>query len=142
MRANLALSAALVGLFGFSVSGSAQQITTAATNGGGRTGPAGNFVSGFTPGKIVNRPIDIGGATRPMNFQSTMMPRPQSNKVFNINSAFSKVRMPLFQSHVPSVPVVQPGPGNPIQPVSLPKVKQATPTPQTRWLGVLPGWGG
>jgi hypothetical protein len=117
------------------VPGSAQQIGSGSAVGAGNR-PA-SFVGGFMPTNIVQKPIDVSGAAKPLNIQSTMMPQQQSNKVFNVSSAFHQMQMPYFHSTVPSTPVVRPGPGNPIQPtksVQLPPTK----VQPTRLFGIIP----
>jgi len=113
-------------------------VVTSATGGGSRGGGAGSFVGGFTPTNIVNQPVNVGQATKPINIQQAAMPGQMSTKVFNVNSAFSKVSMPLFQSGAPSTPVVKPGVNNPIQPVPTPKTKVAQPVPRSKILGFIP----
>ena len=141
MRASLVLFAVLVAGFALALPGEAQQFTTAQTSAVGMSGKPGSFVSGFTPVNLVNKPLNVGTAMRPTNFQNAAMPRPQSPRVFNINSAFSKFEMPLFRSTKPNVPIVQPGTANPIQPSAIPPLKPAPQSTQPKLKGVL-GFGG
>ena len=124
MRRNLVILAVLAAGFTMILPGEARQMATSTAAGG--TNPGGAFFGGFMPSNIVNKPINVSGAAMPMNLQQAVMPQQQSTKVFNINSAFRNVQMPLFRSHAPNVPIVQPGQNNPIQPtnpITLPPVK-------------------
>jgi hypothetical protein len=78
----------------------------------------GSFVGGFTPSNLTFKPVNVGTAAQPGNLQGAMMPQQQSSKVFDIGSAFSKLSLGVFRSQTPNVPVVKPGKGNPIQPVT------------------------
>jgi len=133
--ASLAACLAMVG------PGAAGQFTPSSTTvtGVGAGNSAGSFVGGFMPTNIVNKPIDISAANKPVGYQQAIMPQQQSTKVFNVNSAFRNVQMPLFKSMTPSTPVVQPGPRNPLQPVPLPKQGQ-TPAAQKKILFGLVPW--
>jgi hypothetical protein len=93
----------------------ARQLPSSTVAGGNSSGA---FFGGFIPTNIVNKPINVSGAAMPLNMQQAMMPQQQSTKVFNVNSAFRNVGMPLFRSTAPSVPVVQSGKSNPIQPTN------------------------
>jgi hypothetical protein len=113
MSGKLVLLAALaVGLTAV-VSSDAGQVATSTAVGGTN---GGQFFGGMMPSKIVNTPINVSGAAMPMNLQSAVTPQQQSAKVFNINSAIRNVHVPVFRSIAPSTPIVQPGPGNPLQP--------------------------
>ena len=48
-----------------------------------------------------------------------MTPQPFSTNILNVSQAFHNITFPLFRSGAPNVPVVAPGPGNPIQPTSI-----------------------
>jgi len=115
MRTNSKLLAVFAASMALAAASEARQVATSSATGGNRGGA---FFGGFMPSNIVNKPVDIKGAAMPLNFQQTMMPQQQSTKVFNVNSAFRNVQMPLFRSHAPSTPVVAPGPGNPLQPTN------------------------
>lgn len=78
----------------------------------------GQFVGGFSPSNLTFKPVNVGTAAQPMNLQSAVMPSQQSTKVFDIGSAFSRLNFNVFRSQTPNVPVVKPGKGNPIQPVT------------------------
>jgi hypothetical protein len=115
MSGKLALLAALAAGLTAVVSSDAGQVATSTAVGGTN---GGQFFGGMMPSKIVNTPINVSGAAMPMNIQSAAMPQKQSTNVFNINSAIRNVQVPVFRSHAPSTPVVQPGPGNPLQPTN------------------------
>jgi hypothetical protein len=115
MRRKMVLLAALAVGLPAVISNAAGQMATSTAAGGNS---AGAFYGGFMPTNIVNAPINVSGGAMPMNLQSAMMPQQQSTKVFNINSAIRNVQVPVFRSHAPSTPIVQPGPGNPLQPTN------------------------
>jgi len=141
MRKHLIVLAAFAALAGVAPVANAQFAGSTMTVAGGGAGGnnTGSFFGGFTPTNIVNKPINVSGAAMPNNnFQQAMMPQKQSTNVFNINSAIRNVQMPVFKSVAPSMPVVQPGPSNPIQPVALPKQRQTPPAQQNILKGLLP----
>ena len=126
MRRRLAILAALAMSLTVVVPGTAQQTTT-----------PGQFASGFTPGNIIHKPIDLTGAAKPINIQQAAMPHQMSNKVLDISHVFHKMQMPLFRSHAPTVPIVKGGKDNPIQPADLPKLKMPQQQP-TRYVFIPP----
>jgi hypothetical protein len=113
MRRKLVLFAALAAGLTAAVSSAPGQMATSNAVGGNN---GGQFFGGMMPANIVNTPINVSGAAMPTGLQSAMMPQQQSSKVFNINSAIRNVHSPVFRSIAPSTPIVQPGPGNPLQP--------------------------
>jgi hypothetical protein len=87
---------------------------------------AGQFFSGFAPSHLTysmtpmnfNTPLQSG-----VNYSAAMTPTTTSTSFYNSNmigNAFANITFPLFRSVAPSVPIVQPGPNNPIQPSSIP----------------------
>jgi len=132
MRKTLVMLAAVAVGLALVVPGEARQVATSTVAGGNS---AGAFFGGVTPTNIVNKPINLTGATMPVNLQQAMMPQQQSTKVFNINSAFHNIKVPLFRSTAPSVPIVQPGPGNPIQPTNPIQLQplKVQPSPVAPW---------
>jgi hypothetical protein len=129
MRRSLGVLAAVTASLYLVVPGAAQQTST-----------PGQFVGGFTPGNIVQKPIDLSNVARPINMQQATMPQSFSNKVLNISQVFHKVQMPLFRSQAPNVPIVQGGKNNPIQPADLPKLNVPQQQP-TRVIYVQPQQG-
>jgi hypothetical protein len=81
-------------------------------------GTSGQIFGGFAPQNLTFKPVNWNSTMAPTNLNQAMAPQTQSNKVFNIGSAFHSITMPLFTSHAPKTPIVKPGVHNPLQPVN------------------------
>jgi hypothetical protein len=71
-------------------------------------GAAQPFFGAYTPQNLAMKPVSFNSTMAPQNMTSIMSPQSQSTKVFNIQSAFHNITMPLFRSHVPSTPIIKP----------------------------------
>jgi hypothetical protein len=73
-----------------------------------------NFITGYTPQNIVNKPMSFTSNMNPINMQLATMPATTGPKVFNISSAFSNIQFPGVTPTrgVTSVPVKTNFPAN------------------------------
>jgi hypothetical protein len=110
----------------FAVSGNTSAIANSANAAGFNSGQIqtttpGQFFTGYSPVNLVQSPVNFTSPMQsPVNLQNAMKPIGQPTGVTNIQSAFRNLTFPLFRSHAPSVPIIPPGPGNPLQPTGLP----------------------
>jgi hypothetical protein len=85
------------------------------------TSNAAPFFGGFVPGNLVQTPVNFSGPLQSgVNYAPAMAPQTLSTSVMNVSQAFHNITFPLFRSTAPNTPIISPGPGNPIQPSSIP----------------------
>jgi hypothetical protein len=85
------------------------------------TSNAAPFFGGFVPTNLSQAPVNFSGPMQSgINYAPAMAPQTLPTSVINVGQAFHNITFPLFRSTAPNTPIVSPGPGNPIQPSSIP----------------------
>jgi hypothetical protein len=101
-----------------------------------QTSTPGQFFTGYSPVNLVQSPVNFTSPMQsPVNVQGAMRPSGLPTAVASVSSAFRNMSFPVFRSHAPNVPIVSPGPGNPIQPTGLPAFHSTAAPPTTNTLG-------